>query len=63
MKTQIIQTIYKNGRYRIVPLTVALAVEVDGRRLQTFDVDQIDLAVQTVDEMAETDGCLAHVSM
>lgn len=56
MKTQIIQTIYKRGRYRVVPLVTLLAVEVDGRRLGMYDVEEVDKAVQDVDELALRDG-------
>jgi hypothetical protein len=57
MKTQIIQTIYERGRYRVVPLVTLLAVEVDGRRLGlTYDIDEVDRAVMDVDELALRDG-------
>ena len=57
MKTQIIQTIYERGRYRLVPLVTLLAVEVDGRRLGlTYDIDEVDRAVMDVDELALRDG-------
>ena len=55
------QVIYANGRYRVVPLVTLLVVEIEGRRLQTFGVEEIDLAVRTVDEMAESEGCYAAV--
>ena len=56
MKTQIIQTIYERGRYRVVPLVTLLAVEVDGRRLGCYDIDEVDRAVMDVDELALRDG-------
>ena len=57
------QIIYANGRYRIVPLVTLLSVEVDGRKLQTFEVEEIENAVSEVDRLAESDGCFAHASM
>jgi hypothetical protein len=57
------QIIYSNGRFRVVPLVTLLRVEVDGRALQTFDVDQIEEAVATVDQLAEGDGVFVHASM
>lgn len=57
------QIIYANGRYRIVPLVTLLRVEVDGRRLQEFEVDEIETAVETVDRLAEGDGVFCHVGM
>jgi hypothetical protein len=44
-------------------LVVGFVVEVEGRRLQTFDCDEIEEAVQTVDEMALADGERGHVSL
>ena len=57
------QIIYANGRYRVVPLVTLLALEVEGRRLQTFGVEEIERAVAEVDLMAESDGVMSHVSM
>lgn len=57
------QIIYANGRYRVVPLVTLLRVEVEGRTLQTFDVDEIEQAVATVDQLAEGDGVFCHVGM
>ena len=57
------QTIYKNGRYQLVPLVTLLAIMVDGRRLQVFDVAEVDHAVYEVDKLAESDGEFAHVGM
>lgn len=54
------QVIYKNGRYQLVPLVTLLAIVVDGRRLQTVGVEDVDLAVQEIDRLAESDGCFAH---
>ena len=57
------QVIYSNGKYRVVPLVTLLCVEVEGRRLQTFSVEEIEQAVATVDHLAEGDGHFAHASM
>ena len=57
------QIIYANGRYRVVPLVTLLSVEIEGRKLQTFGVDEIETAVETVDRLAEGDGVFAHVGM
>lgn len=55
------QAIYTNGRFRVMPLVTLLSVEVDGRRLQLFDVGEIEDAVAEVDTLAERDGVTAHV--
>jgi hypothetical protein len=57
------QIIYANGRYRVVPLVTLLQVQVGGRALQTFGVDEIEDAVATVDRLAEGDGVFCHASM
>jgi hypothetical protein len=44
-----------------MPLVTLLSVEVDGRRLQLFDVGEIEDAVAEVDTLAERDGVTAHV--
>jgi hypothetical protein len=56
-------TIYQNGRYRILPLVTLLILEVDGRRLDTFDSAEIEAAVTEVDRLAAAEGNLAHCSM
>lgn len=55
--------VYSNGRYRVVPLVTLLRIEVDGRVLQTVGPEDLELAVQEVDRLAEGDGCFAHCSM
>jgi hypothetical protein len=57
------QTIYSNGRFSVVPLVTLLCLEVEGRRLQTFAIEEIEQAVAEVDRMAESDGLFAQVSM
>ena len=57
------QTIYQNGRYKVVPLTVGYIVK--GRQGQTlfrYAPEEIEDAVQTVDEMAIADGVYEAVA-
>lgn len=55
--------IYQNGRYKVVPQVVSLkVVDNKGRTLQEFRPSEVELAVETVDEMAERDGVLCHVA-
>lgn len=61
MKTE--QTIYTNGRYKVVPLIRGYVVKgADGMVIQTFAPDEIVTAVETVDEMAHGDGWFRDVA-
>ena len=57
------QPIYTNGRFSVLPLVSFLVICKEGRKLQTFSVEEIDEAVQTVDDMAKSEGEFSHVSM
>jgi hypothetical protein len=57
-----LQTIYRNGRVEVVALATLVAVEVGGKRLQVFDIKEVNAAVEMADGMAEQDGCYEHVA-
>lgn len=58
------QTIYQNGRFKIVPLIVGYRVVESGGRViyPHFQPEQIELAVNSVDELAIADGCYRAVA-
>lgn len=57
------QTIYQNGKYRIVPIVCGFTVlGIDGRPIQRFETGEIEEAIATVDDMAYHDGVRGHVS-
>lgn len=52
-----IYTIYHNGKYRIVPhVTAFVVVGENGQVLDRYRADEIELAIETVDAMAQTDA-------
>lgn len=56
-------TIYKNGPYRVIPITVALAVVAsDGTVIARYSVADVDQAVNECDTLAESAGYLEHVA-
>ena len=63
MKFNTVGTIYKNGRYRLVPHIVQIILQVEGRPLQYFEPEEIEKAVGEVDKLAEAEGEYAHVSL
>jgi hypothetical protein len=63
MKFNTVGTIYKNGRYRLVPHVVRLILQIDGRPLESFEVEEIEKAVSEVDRLAEAEGEFSHVRL
>jgi len=57
-------TVYRNGRYSIVPLLFGLAVKrQDGTEMGRYRVHEVEQAVEAVDHMAQLEGEFASVSM
>ena len=58
------QTIYKNGNYRIEAIVSGFRVlDANGNLMfPPFGPDSIELAVDSVDELAEHQGVVSHIS-
>lgn len=54
--------IYQNGRYKIVPLTLKVIVKDGDKPIQTFNINDIESAIETVDDMAYRDGVRDHIA-
>lgn len=56
-----IQAIYSNGGYSLVPLVAGYIVKSqDGNIVLRFSLAQLEMGIESVDELAEMSGQMAH---
>jgi ABC-type transporter lipoprotein component MlaA len=53
--------VYRTGQYRVLPLITGFVVR-DGFGRVLYRTGDVEVAVQTADEMAQADGCFDAVA-
>jgi hypothetical protein len=57
------RAIYQNGGYRVVPIVLGYVVRgLNGRVVERFRPQEVQDAVELVDELAEDEGCFEAVA-